>query len=48
MSVVAELPVANNTDAWPETDHSLLEEGRPALPDFPLQWLPPWWRGAPG
>jgi hypothetical protein len=44
MSAVAELPVPKSTDAWPETDPSLLEEGRPALPDFPLQWLPPWWR----
>src|SRR4029077_14409195 len=32
-------------DAWPETDPSLLEEGRPSLPDFPLHWLPPWGRG---
>jgi hypothetical protein len=44
MSAVAELPVASAKDAWPETDPSLLEEGRPALPDFPLQSLPPWWR----
>src|ERR1700676_930574 len=44
MSAVAELPVPKSTDAWPETDPSLLEEGRPGLPDFPLQWLPPWWR----
>jgi hypothetical protein len=45
MSAVAELPIATkSTDAWPETDPSLLEEGRPALPDFPLQCLPPWWR----
>jgi hypothetical protein len=44
MSAVAELPVAKSPDAWPETDPSLLEEGRPALPDFPLQCLPPWWR----
>jgi hypothetical protein len=44
MSAVAELPAAKSQDAWPETDPSLLEEGRPALPDFPLQWLPPWWR----
>jgi hypothetical protein len=29
-----EPPVAKCTDAWPETDPSLLEEGRPALPDF--------------
>ena len=40
---VAELPVAPPI-AWPDTDPSLLEEGRPALPDFPLQSLPPWWR----
>ena len=32
-------------DAWPKTDPSLLEEGRPALPAFPLQSLPPFWRG---
>src|SRR5260370_12975480 len=44
MPAVAELPVAKSPDAWPETDPSLLEEGRPALPDFPLQCLPPWWR----
>src|SRR6266853_4673891 len=44
MSAVAELPVAKSTDAWPETDPSLLEEGRPSLPAFPLQSLPPWWR----
>src|SRR5260370_20281189 len=44
MSAVADLPVAKSPDAWPETDPSLLEEGRPALPDFPLQCLPPWWR----
>jgi Protein of unknown function (DUF3987) len=36
--------VAKSPDAWPEADHSLLEEGRPALPAFPLQSLPPWWR----
>jgi hypothetical protein len=40
-----EPPVAKCTDAWPETDPSLLEEGRPALPAFPLQALPPFWRG---
>ena len=44
MSAVAELPVASAKDAWPETDPSLLEEGRPALPAFPLPSLPPWWR----
>ena len=44
MSAIAELPVAKSPDAWPETDPSLLEEGRPSLPDFPLHWLPPWWR----
>jgi hypothetical protein len=44
MSTVAELPVAKSQDAWPETDPSLLEEGRPALPAFPLASLPPWWR----
>src|SRR3984893_18002463 len=44
MSAAAELPVTKSTDAWPETDASLLEEGRPALPAFPLQSLPPWWR----
>src|SRR5262245_14536083 len=31
-------------DGWPEPDLSLLEEGRPELPDFPLDCLPPWWR----
>jgi hypothetical protein len=36
--------VAKSPDAWPETDPSLLEEGRPSLPDFPLASLPPWWR----
>src|SRR5580704_18203305 len=44
MSTVAELPVTKSTDAWPETDASLLEEGRPSLPAFALQSLPPWWR----
>jgi len=45
MSAVAEPSVPKSMDAaWPETDPSLLEEGRPSLPDFPLQWLPPWWR----
>ena len=29
---------------WPEIDRSLLQDGHPALPDFPLQSLPPWWR----
>ncbi|HEV7462866.1 MAG TPA: DUF3987 domain-containing protein, partial [Methyloceanibacter sp.] len=37
--------VAKSADAWPKTDPSLLEEGRPALPAFPLLSLPPWWRG---
>ncbi len=38
-------PVAAQTsNAWPKTDRSLLEEGRPALPEFPLHCLPPWWR----
>ena len=38
-------PIATPTsNAWPETDPSLLEEGRPSLPAFPLQSLPPWWR----
>jgi hypothetical protein len=32
------------TADWPDTDLSLLEEGRPSLPDFPLDSLPPWWR----
>src|SRR3979409_2495569 len=52
-------PIATPTsNAWPETDPSLLEEGRPSLPAFPLPSLPPWWRawvsetahgaGAPG
>lgn len=31
-------------DSWPEPDLSLLEDGRPALPDFPLHCLPAWWR----
>jgi hypothetical protein len=31
-------------NAWPETDPSLLEEGRPSLPEFPLLSLPAWWR----
>ena len=45
MSVVAELPIATKSpEAWPEADCSLLEEGRPTLPAFPLQSLPPWWR----
>jgi hypothetical protein len=44
MSAVAEFPVPKSTDAWPETDPSVLEEGRPSLPEFPLQALPPWWR----
>ena len=29
---------------WPEVDRSLLQDGRPSLPDFPLQALPPRWR----
>ena len=38
-------PVAAQTsNAWPKTDPSLLEEGRPPLPEFPLHCLPPWWR----
>jgi len=38
-------PIATPTsNAWPETDPSLLEEGRPSLPAFPLPSLPPWWR----
>src|SRR5271169_6299574 len=46
MSTVAELPIAaKSPDPWPKTDPSLLEEGRPALPAFPLQALPPFWRG---
>ena len=44
MSAVAELPVPKSTAAWPETDPSVLEEGRPSLPEFPLQALPAWWR----
>jgi hypothetical protein len=32
------------TPDWPEVDRSLLQDGRPSLPDFPLQSLPPWWR----
>ena len=34
---------AQSQDAWPETDPSLLEEGRPALPAFPLQTPPGLW-----
>ena len=30
-------------DAWPEIDASLLEDGRPDLPEFPLACLPPFW-----
>ena len=38
-------PIANPAGAaWPEIDPSLLEEGRPSLPEFPLIALPPWWR----
>ena len=37
---------AQSQDAWPETDPSLLEEGRPALPAFPLHRCRP--GGAPG
>jgi hypothetical protein len=37
---LAELPAARAKDAWPETAPSLLEEGRPSLPDFPLQRPP--------
>ena len=45
MSTVAEIPIpAKSPAAWPKIDASLLEEGRPALPAFPLQWLPPFWR----
>ena len=44
MPAVAEPPVASREARWPETDLSLLEEGRPALPGFPLGALPPWWR----
>jgi hypothetical protein len=46
MSAVAELPVPKSTDAWPETDPSVLEEGRPSLPEFPLKRCRP--GGAPG
>ena len=38
-------PIATKSpEAWPKIDARLLEEGRPALPAFPLQSLPPWWR----
>jgi hypothetical protein len=37
------VPVSSE-EAWPEPDLSLLDAGRPALPDFPLDCLPPWWR----
>ncbi|MBV8410454.1 MAG: DUF3987 domain-containing protein, partial [Alphaproteobacteria bacterium] len=30
---------------WPEPDSGLLEDGRPELPDFPLESLSPFWRG---
>ena len=44
MPDIAEPIAAGTGNAWPETDPSLLEEGRPALPAFPLASLPPWWR----
>ena len=44
MPDIAEPIAAGTGNAWPETDPSLLEEGRPALPAFPLTSLPPWWR----
>ena len=31
-------------DTWPPLDRGLLEEGRPALPEFPLHILPTFWR----
>jgi hypothetical protein len=34
-------PVGN---AWPDIDPSLLEDGRPALPDLPARCLSPWWQ----
>src|SRR5262249_38756190 len=40
----APVSAADTTDDWPDIDRSLLEEGRPSLPDFPLQSLPPAWR----
>ena len=30
--------------AWPEMDPSLFEDGKPALPAFPLEVLPPPWQ----
>ncbi len=37
------IAAAAGPEDWPEPDLALLEEGRPALPDFPLQALPPFW-----
>jgi hypothetical protein len=38
-------PIANASPApWPAIDCGLLDDGRPALPDFPLASLPPFWR----
>ena len=31
-------------DVWPAPDPGLFERGRPALPEFPMQVLPPFWR----
>src|SRR5258707_920756 len=34
----------SNPDTWPSPDPGLIEQGRPALPDFPLHVLPAFWR----
>jgi len=31
-------------EEWPDTDPSLLEDGRPSLPDLPPRCLSPWWQ----
>lgn len=36
--------IAANSGAWPMPDPGLLQQDRPALPDFPLHVLPPFWR----
>src|SRR5260370_26594873 len=41
MAAGAERGGASAEGGWPETDPGLLEEGRPSLPDFPLQRPPP-------
>src|SRR5262245_31660636 len=44
MPELIEPAITPSQEAWPEPDASLLEEGRPSLPDFPLHALPPFWR----